>query len=468
VVLVAREDKVLKYRMISAEADHRSPNDRLGIQDELEPTVTAHIIDRRCARDLAKRAEAKLLGFGGCLACKTNPCRYKSYGDEKVLQEQKDELSREIFLKRAGRPVTATSIHSRHCNYSIDMLQRELKIIDNQLALTKVDSELHAAYQSMHSFVEIESLHGYKTHVATDNAISALLREHDRLVAASVSDEVVDGILDWMKEGWYFGETSSSSSGPSTTSSTAITASTATARPSSDGPLQEISDISNEARIRHQREQIVKHQQERQNELNDAEKNVKFSLFMLTFMYFRSLHVTKVAKIKLSGEFDIVGPKQRNPIPTERLRMIQEEELAQARRERMKDAMSRAKEGEATRMQQKKEKDEHRLVILRHHYRKHNLNKSALVIQRTFRGHIARKAVIMWRHRKAEIEASNALYNACATAISRYWRGHKGRTEANVLRREMAEFLIAMRSSDLQDNQRERQKRRNGLRKRLG
>jgi hypothetical protein len=312
----------------------------------------------------------------------------------------------------------------------------------------------------MHSFVEIESLHGYKTHVATDDAISALLREHDRLVAASVSDEVVDGMLDWMKEGWYFGETSSSSSGASTASLTAITASasTATARPPSNGPLEEISDIANEARIRHQREQIMKHQQERQNELNDAEKNVKFALFMLTFMYFRSLYITKVTSIKLSGE--LVGPKQRKPIPTERLRMIQEEELAQARRERMQDAMSRAKEGEATRMQRKKEEDEHRLVIFCNHYRKHNLeNQSALLIQRTLRGHIARKAVIMWRHRKVEIEASDALYNACSTAISRYWRGHKGREEANVLRREMAEFLIAIRSSDLEDEQRERQKR---------
>ena len=443
--------------MISAESEHRSPNGHVGIQDE--PTVTAHIIDRRCARDLAKRAEAKLLGFDGCLACKTNPCRYKSYGDEKVLQEQKDELSREIFLKRVDNGL---SIHSRRCNYSIDMLQRELKTIDNQLALTKVDSELHAACQSMHSFVEIESLHGYKTHVATDDAISALLREHDRLVAASVSDEVVDGMLDWMKEGWYFGETSSSSSGASTASLTAITASasTATARPPSNGPLEEISDIANEARIRHQREQIMKHQQERQNELNDAEKNVKFALFMLTFMYFRSLYITKVTSIKLSGELDIVGPKQRKPIPTERLRMIQEEELAQARRERMQDAMSRAKEGEATRMQRKKEEDEHRLVIFCNHYRKHNLeNQSALLIQRTLRGHIARKAVIMWRHRKVEIEASDALYNACSTAISRYWRGHKGREEANVLRREMAEFLIAIRSSDLEDEQRERQKR---------
>lgn len=68
----------------------------------------------------------------------------------------------------------------------------------------------------------------------------------------------------------------------------------------------------------------------------------------------------------------------------------------------------------------------------------------------------------MWHRKKAEIEATNALYNACSTAISQYWRGYmyKGCQEAKVLLQQMAEFVIAMRCHDIEEEKSEHHRRR--------
>jgi hypothetical protein len=41
--------------------------------------------------------------------------------------------------------------------------------------------------------------------------------------------------------------------------------------------------------------------------------------------------------------------------------------------------------------------------------------------------------------------------NACATAIERVWRGYCGRMDAKYLRKEMAEFLFAIREEEAND-----------------
>ena len=40
----------------------------------------------------------------------------------------------------------------------------------------------------------------------TGNVIDALEGERNRLIADLLSNEIVDNILNWMLEGWYFGE----------------------------------------------------------------------------------------------------------------------------------------------------------------------------------------------------------------------------------------------------------------------
>lgn len=40
----------------------------------------------------------------------------------------------------------------------------------------------------------------------TENVIKALEMERNRQIASELARECVDGILQWMLEGWYFGE----------------------------------------------------------------------------------------------------------------------------------------------------------------------------------------------------------------------------------------------------------------------
>jgi hypothetical protein len=51
-----------------------------------------------------------------------------------------------------------------------------------------------------------QALHGYKTMQWTGDAKLALGREQSRLVARLVANEMTDSILEWMLEGWHFGE----------------------------------------------------------------------------------------------------------------------------------------------------------------------------------------------------------------------------------------------------------------------
>jgi hypothetical protein len=54
--------------------------------------------------------------------------------------------------------------------------------------------------------MHVQALHGYKTMQWTGDAKLALGREQSRLVARLVANEMADSILEWMLEGWHFGE----------------------------------------------------------------------------------------------------------------------------------------------------------------------------------------------------------------------------------------------------------------------
>ena len=96
-----------------------------------------------------------------------------------------------------------------------------------------VDEELHDAYATRKEYIEVHHLHGYGVMLWTNNARSALKARYRltlsdilpqtcltyflppssylqarqaHLVAVTVVKEVVDDILDFMLEGWHFGE----------------------------------------------------------------------------------------------------------------------------------------------------------------------------------------------------------------------------------------------------------------------
>lgn len=79
----------------------------------------------------------------------------------------------------------------------------------------------------------------------------------------------------------------------------------------------------------------------------------------------------------------------------------------------------------------------------------------ALCLQRVYRGHIGRKVAKVQYLQQDRIRSANVLMNACATAIERVWRGYCGRQDAKYLKKEMAEFLFAIREEEARDEQEE-------------
>lgn len=88
----------------------------------------------------------------------------------------------------------------------IEDLTSEEKQLRYTLKLHFVDEELHETYRTSSEHFECVALHGYRTYLWTKDARVALEREHNRLIARLVATDIAHDILDWMLEGWHFGE----------------------------------------------------------------------------------------------------------------------------------------------------------------------------------------------------------------------------------------------------------------------
>lgn len=88
----------------------------------------------------------------------------------------------------------------------IEELSSEQKQLRHMMKLHFIDEEFHEANRTPKQHIESIALHGYRTFLWTKDARVALEREHSRLVARVVAVEVAHEILEWMLEGWHFGE----------------------------------------------------------------------------------------------------------------------------------------------------------------------------------------------------------------------------------------------------------------------
>lgn len=88
----------------------------------------------------------------------------------------------------------------------IEELSSEQKHLRHMTKLHFIDEEFHEANRTSKQHIESVALHGYRTFLWTKDARVALEREHSRLVARVVALEVTHEILEWMLEGWHFGE----------------------------------------------------------------------------------------------------------------------------------------------------------------------------------------------------------------------------------------------------------------------
>lgn len=69
---------------------------------------------------------------------------------------------------------------------------------------------------------------------------------------------------------------------------------------------------------------------------------------------------------------------------------------------------------------------------------------AAQLIQRLYRGHMGRKAVLRWRAKRVEYYATNSLLVCAAVTIQRVARGCSGRRRARVVRASIARWLVRL------------------------
>jgi hypothetical protein len=89
---------------------------------------------------------------------------------------------------------------------AIEELAMEAQELKNRLRLIDLDRELHFAYSTSTDFITTTSLHGVPQQAPRKEAIAALEADSARILARQVAQGILDDTLEWMLEGWIFGE----------------------------------------------------------------------------------------------------------------------------------------------------------------------------------------------------------------------------------------------------------------------
>ncbi|ETV92340.1 hypothetical protein, variant 1 [Aphanomyces invadans] len=451
--------------------------------------------------------EREQLGPNGCMACKSTPCTWIPYlGDRVATIEHRvhllqDEIER---VKRSKESIVSSTmclaavrsgggaVALRKMDLFAE-LTLECRVWEKHLRLRAIDTELHATYNWPGDHFETVALHGFTQMQQTEKVKAALTREQNSLVAHLVSYEVMEDILEYMLEGWVFGEREShrkvqgyvpsvythgpltvhtlrsmASLRPDTLAADATDLKDITDAKAKFGtPFEKWTPIEVDAQAAQRRGKAVQagtsvarcvdHDGERWVDedrslgssvatvLNETEQALKFGLFCMTLMYFRGLSLLQ--KQKKAWNTQASHTTKDAPIkPT----ALQVERSKQAARQRQLDvANAKAKVGR----DRKHLREQERMAAYRHKlYAQHRLAKqeahACTQIQRVFRGFLGRGAAAKWKLRRAELEALMALEEAAATTMQRAYRGRLGRLAAEARRIELAEFIAQIRAEE--------------------
>eukprot|EP00947_MAST-08B_sp_MAST-8B-sp1_P000929 g929.t1 len=446
------------------------------------------------AKDLAdgankKSAEEKLreLGPAGCLACMAVPCKWEPCIDmdaikdrQKVLYQEKEVLK---LVPKETRLVE-TSVARSVVNGGAPLMRRtdllfeldfELAECSRSLRLHDVDKELHLAYSTPEEYMETVALHGYKQMQWTKNVIVALERERNSIIAKIIAYDVVDDILEWMMEGWYFGERVSNFKAfgyvPSIKPGSPIGMRDA-ARVDEHGvlvrkpleaeqgtPGDRLKDMLEASKQRQEEAKAVRSGTDQDHLLNETEQTLRFGIFSLTLMYFRAMTMLRREKHGWSGkdaELALMGKSAKREVTNERAKMEAEQKALEDRTAKLQRVNEIAAQG-ARRRKLREDKEtataaEKLRLVVRQRYSE---KLASVKIQAVLRGHLGRLAAMKWAVKKAEMDAMRALQFAAAVAIQRVWRGVVGRGKAELQRIEMAEFIAEMRAAEAADEEAE-------------
>ena len=433
--------------------------------------------------------ELQQLGPKACLGCRKATCAWTSSVDWDHIKLRRQQISDELVYVRMSPDVKVlesyvplSAARGGNPHFKRDDLLYELNWEDKQLAmrshLDALDRELHDAHATNKEYMEVKALHGYATMMWTNNARRALEREHNRYVATVVASDIVDDALEWMLEGWHFGERESrySVAGyvPSLKSDGFVRAGTDQVLAQADAeereekrrgvprdeavtgsPRTKAEKIEVAAQFRLTNEKVAKDGNDHEKHLDFTETTLKFGLFCITLMFFRAMSLVRRERDTFSGTHDAVGSSDAPGKPTnERRKMRRETQKLEERQRKMQHVLNRAKVGEErTRKRLVKEKAEAASKLHEKVRREKRELTACAKLQAFYRGHLGRKAARRWAVKRAELEAMNALMTASAITIERVFRGYMGRIAASVARMEMAEFISMIRLEEAQGDE---------------
>merc|ERR1711871_37435 len=157
------------------------------------------------------------IGVMGCLACRSKKCKWEGSCDMDALSTRLKELSEEVNRVRQMKdePVIESTIAlsaqlGGNTSFKrlelLDELTTEADDLTKRIELDNIDWELHESHNTRGEYMEVKYLHGYSMILWTNNARKALEDRRSRLIALTIANDVVNDILDYMLEGWYFGE----------------------------------------------------------------------------------------------------------------------------------------------------------------------------------------------------------------------------------------------------------------------
>jgi hypothetical protein len=287
-------------------------------------------------------------------------------------------------------------------------LQSEGRDLDQEILLNNVDMELHDAFASRREYLTVEHLHGYKVMLWTNNARVALQTRQTRLVAVTVVKGVLNDILDYMLEGWLFGERESeftvlghvpslkpgegeiirAGQDQIRTIGGAMEKIKIRAEARKKGVLLDEfrrGDVSEKAQAVEQASQFkleskrtIKEERDHQHMLGETETTLRFGVFMMTLNYFRVMTMIKREKKSWGGEVgkNLNTTKHESTrmsakkavadlgMTRERLRIVDEERNTLTRAKRLEVVMVKYRIGQERRAEkvQKERREQSRLM----------------------------------------------------------------------------------------------------------
>jgi hypothetical protein len=267
-----------------------------------------------------------------CPVCQTKPCKRVDVGNFLSVQMERETLTNLIMGLRREKVKISKKDPENHkldmISQSILSLQNKATELDIRIKLENVDKELHAVLKSNQNgcFV-VRSLHQYDCLMKKDAAITALEKEHNCLVAYLSAKEILDDILCRMEEGWIFGETMQHEKiGHSEDKCITQTS-----------PTQHdlISHIHRRSHLALSMKQSLKQRRNLTSFLDSIEKSIRIGLVCWLIRYFRAMAAINCQK----------GKPVEQLLPSQRIEMIREEEMAKERYSRQIEAYEKARTG---------------------------------------------------------------------------------------------------------------------------